>query len=353
MAALLIVGPVPPPVNGFSFATQTMLDACRAKADVRLLDTSRGAGAVLAAFVATAAWFIRRRPQAMYVAVSGGPRQLIDLVASLIIRGLATLVGMRLRVCAHHHSFRYLNEKSRLTGLLVRALGARALHVVLCERMANLLVERYSVDHVRVLSNAILVAEQGRPPDDSVHRDRLVLGHLSNLSEEKGVFAFLDLCARLRNRGLPVHGIVAGPVPEPLKVRFEEAAEAAGAQHVGALYGEAKARFFSSLDAFVFPTRYRNEAEPLVIWEAFSAGLPVLSFDVGCISEIVAQGCGTVVSPAKRDPLADFERTVMDWAGDRRQLECSSQAARAHFLSSRLLAREVLDATVTWMTNES
>jgi hypothetical protein len=38
--------------------------------------------------------------------------------------------------------------------------------------------------------------------------------------------------------------------------------------YLGPLYGESKSRFYASIDAFVFPTRYEHEADPRVVTQS-------------------------------------------------------------------------------------
>lgn len=353
MAGILVVGPLPPPVHGFSAATEMMVQACRARTPVHVLNTADGVASLAVSLLRAAAFLARRRPGAMYLALSGGYRQLVDLFATLVFRLGAAILRIELRVCVHHHSFKYLDKRSGRTALLFRALGRQAVHVALCETMATRLAEAYAVpvECLKVLSNATLVQDQvsAQQPAAFPDRDRLVLGYLSNLTEEKGVFSFLELCTRLRRGGYPVDALLAGPLPSEIAERFHTALAEAGGRHIGPVYGAGKAEFFASVDAFVFPTRYKNEAEPLVLWEAFSAGLPVLSFARGCICAIVPGGCGQVVERTASDPLAEFERTVHGWLQEPGRLRAMSARSRVHFEASRQAAQATLDELVQWM----
>ena len=75
-------------------------------------------------------------------------------------------------------------------------------------------------------------------------------------------------------------------------------------EYRGALYGADKDAFFEAIDVFIFPTRYKNEAQPTVIFEAMSRGVPILSYERGCIKGQVG-GAGAVF-----DQKADFSIAV-------------------------------------------
>ena len=54
--------------------------------------------------------------------------------------------------------------------------------------------------------------------------------------------------------------------------------------------GSTRSAFIGSLDIFLFPTNYANEAEPLVIYEAMRRGVYVIACDRGAISEMLLNG---------------------------------------------------------------
>jgi glycosyltransferase involved in cell wall biosynthesis len=63
-------------------------------------------------------------------------------------------------------------------------------------------------------------------------------------------------------------------------------------KYYGPVLGDAKKEFFAELNTFVFPTRYRNEAEPLVILEALMNGCPVVANNRGCIRSMLTVDVG-------------------------------------------------------------
>ncbi|MGY3412382.1 glycosyltransferase involved in cell wall biosynthesis [Bradyrhizobium sp. GM5.1] len=60
--------------------------------------------------------------------------------------------------------------------------------------------------------------------------------------------------------------------------------------------GKEKCDFYRSIDVFAFPTTYINEAQPTVVYEALTAGIPVIAYGRGCILSQV-RGSGLVIPP--------------------------------------------------------
>lgn len=74
---------------------------------------------------------------------------------------------------------------------------------------------------------------------------------------------------------------------------------------VGTRTGAAKAREFAWADVFAFPTRYRNEGQPLVVLEALAAGLPIVTTRHRGIPETVRGGReALLVEPGDVEGLA-------------------------------------------------
>jgi len=72
----------------------------------------------------------------------------------------------------------------------------------------------------------------------------------------------------------------------------------------GFVNGQQKRELFMKASLFIFPTRYKNEAFPLSILEAFSYGVPVVTTDEGSIPFIVDEKSGVIVSNLDDLPLA-------------------------------------------------
>jgi glycosyltransferase involved in cell wall biosynthesis len=99
------------------------------------------------------------------------------------------------------------------------------------------------------------------------------------------------------------------------------------------------------LDIFLFPTRYVNEAEPLVIYEAMRRGVHVIACDRGSIAEMLRDGAGLVL-PA--ETLVDTAANHIErLSRDRSALffaKCSSMQQVQRILSSSKTSLENLVA---------
>lgn len=261
---------------------------------------------------------------AVYMSVSGGPGQCYEM----LMAWLARRRGMSLTL--HHHSFAYIDRYSRLTAWLIRAAGPDALHLTLCSCMADALAGLYPrAARLAALSNAAVLGTDGAAP--SMRSALRAVGLLGNLSRDKGVFDALDLAAGLADSESPVELVLAGPFEDAATeaaVR-DRCAQLSGVVLLGPVYGADKERFFSRIDALLFPSRYRNEAEPLTIHEAMARGIPVIASDRGCIAEIVGDDAGRVV------PIEQFVQAahalIVDWSGAPANLAAASAAAHRRF----------------------
>ncbi len=163
----------------------------------------------------------------------------------------------------------------------------------------------------------------------------MVIGLLSNLCPEKGLDDFLTVCRRAEECGYPWRFRLAGPF---LTKRLETAygpvvTGMRNLDYVGAVYGSEKAEFIQSLDAFLFPTRYPDEAEPLVVLEAMREGVLCIAFGRGSIPELLREG-GVVVAPGDDFSTISLAK-LAEWASSAANREHMSEEARARFAELR------------------
>lgn len=287
---VVVVGQFPPPVHGFSQATKDVAALLETRGlrvgriDLKPIKDQEGHLSCLRLRLTQIAKALSAAHSgaSVYLALSGGVRQAVDLIF------LAAGRLGRARIYIHHHSFAYLDRPMLLTRLCFLAAGRSATHIVLCEVMRNDLKKNYrNVQNVEVISNACLQSVHSKP------RVRMTvgrIGYLSALTLEKGILEFLRIAEQLSVRHPDLRFSIAGPCNDAaIRDQVQQACDCCAAiEYIGPVYRGEKSAFLESLDVLLFPTSYRHEAEPLVIWEAISSGIPVIARERGCIGEMLA-----------------------------------------------------------------
>lgn len=342
MRKVFFAGPLPPPVHGFAVINGHMLAGLQqsgAQVETFNLAPRSFVAPLLTWFVFLAAVL---KPsyaagRTLYLPISGGIRQLIDLAFATPAKWLG------FSVVVHHHTYAYLDTRTWLSRLALSVLKD-ATHIVLCPAMGRKLCEQYGIalGQVRVLSNAAFL-DIGIDAADLISAPSSchTLGFLSNITAEKGIFTFFDALDELNAQGIPFKALIAGPVSPEVKAEFDaRLAATVDTQHLGAVYDAAKDQFFGQLDLLLFPS-YANEAEPVTLWEAMAHGVPVIALQRGCIQGIVPADAGRVVLDHGAFASAVAEE-VSAMSKSPALLESRRAAARMAFEVARSESRQVL-----------
>lgn len=306
-----LIGPLPPPIHGLSTVHQRMFnEIARCNACVKVFDVApRSWFNVPYEVLRFLFWTIKTyQPDvgtSLYLSLSGGPRQLIDIIFLLIGK------IFRFRLFVHHHSFAYLDKPVWYSKLLFRITKC-ALHITLCKRMSEKLISQYSIPLLNcfTLTNAAFNSPNAHQDIDDLRKAKAPnIGFISNITREKGIFVFLETAAILRRHGLIDKIYVAGPVEKSIESSFFNELESnPDIIYLGPVYGETKSKFFRDIDILLFPTLYKNEAEPLTLLEASSYGVLSIALSRGCINDMLPRvSCKVVFDPTQ---FSDYCITV-------------------------------------------
>lgn len=161
--------------------------------------------------------------------------------------------------------------------------------------LAELVKESYLKDYqVKVINNGIDL--NIFKPTESDFREKhglqdkfIILGVASPWKERKGLDVFLELAKRLDHRYRIVLVGLAKEQKENLPPNIIGLERTANQTELAGIY--------TTADVFANPTREENY--PTVNMEAISCGTPVVTFNTGGSSEMIAENCGTAV--AKND----------------------------------------------------
>ena len=155
-------------------------------------------------------------------------------------------------------------------------------------------------------------------PRFNPNKSSIKIVFLSNLIESKGVFVLLDACSLLQQKNIDFECDFIGAEGDITISQFNKKIIQqqlnSKVHYLGKKYGKEKNEILEKADIFAFPTYYSNECFPLVLLEAMSAGLPVVSTFEGGIPDIVQEDVTGFVVP-QRDSIAlsiQLERLILN-----------------------------------------
>jgi len=296
---ILFIAPFPPPAHGQSICSAALYRRCTTL-DVALFkrDSSHPKGLMnLVKKVGShlqAGWDLRRgRFDKVYLSLNAnrGMGLTRNLARLAIKQGLPTLL--------HHHTYAHLTKPHPVMRDLTEQTGDRLTHVFLAKSMAHQFLQTYptATQHL-VLNNSYAVNPSASPAVDI--RPPLRIGHLSNLSMDKGLEQTLRMITELIQQGLDLSLHLAGPFASKKEQELVDTAMASHPNHIhyaGPVYGAEKDQWFAQIDYFILLSTYANESQPLVLLEALARHRPCIVLDTGAIGELLQESGSLVIDP--------------------------------------------------------
>lgn len=288
---------LPPPLNGQTIVNEKMISFLAGTVDLKTINTSPKSHARSLAYHLRRIAAISKLPFTLFANVFASNRHLYTVIEpgygiayNFIAVVSAKVLGYRLVL--HHHASSYSKQFSTRFNILATLAGQNAVHVALSDRMAGDMTKLYrSCKRMLVLNNAGVIPNADPNLGKRMDRLALTLGFISNLSLDKGLDTVIRVFEQIRIRDNRVRLALAGPiVDEDARQLLDTVRERYGPDLIefGPVSGKRKDEFFNRIDLFLFPSRYRFEAQPLVILEALSYGIPVITTRQGYADEIVA-----------------------------------------------------------------
>jgi glycosyltransferase involved in cell wall biosynthesis len=162
----------------------------------------------------------------------------------------------------------------------------------------------FAAKEVTVIPNGIPDSNRLTPSDMHERRGGVTrILFMGILCEGKGLLTLIEACSHLQKAGLSFHLICAGAfASESFKKEVEQLIKTHGLTEViqfpGVLRGPEKWQAFRDADVFCFPSHYQFENFPVVLIEAMSFGLPIVTTRWRGIPEVVgASGGALIVEP--------------------------------------------------------
>jgi glycosyltransferase involved in cell wall biosynthesis len=346
----MIIGPIPPPAHGVSVFTATLLSSALKESfqlihlDISDRRTLRNVGRFDLRNVVLAVchglhfqWLLlSEHPQLIYLPISetnlGFLRDCLFLVP-------ARLFGFR--VVAQFHGG-YFDTLYADTNLLLRALmrfclGRVSRAIVLGESFRSKLDGLVARERVRVVPVGIrsdILEAANRGPRIRRNGKHTIL-YLGTLVESKGFVDLLRAVPLVLQQRKDVRFVFVGDKSLPETRAAEEwtkrQALEAYVTFAGPKSGAEKIDALLDAETLAFPTWYPLEGQPIVLLEAMSAGLPILTTRHATIPDILGEDGAFYVN--KKDP-EDIARKICLLLGNTELRAKMGQTNQMKFLRS-------------------
>jgi glycosyltransferase involved in cell wall biosynthesis len=122
----------------------------------------------------------------------------------------------------------------------------------------------------------------------SVEPEECVIGHLANLSRQKGSVDLLRAARQAWARGARFRIVLAGPAMPDYRRFWQDFGAKERVTVLGPLTEEQKRDFFAGIDAFCLPSR--SDSFGLVLLEAWANDKPAIGYRAGGIAELIRHG---------------------------------------------------------------
>lgn len=138
-------------------------------------------------------------------------------------------------------------------------------------------------------------------------KDKLRLLYLSNLMKEKGVVELLEALIILKERKIDFEVVFAGKIEEDIAYDVKEKLLKLDdkAKYLGVIEGSAKYTALKESNVFVLPTYYKMEGQPISILEALATGNIIITTSHGGIPDIISHKNGLFVDAKSASSLVE------------------------------------------------
>lgn len=346
MTRLLLAGPKPPPVNGMSVCFD-LLSKELGKRGWEIREVNIGQRASLRGLPRAT-----ERVVSSLVSVAEAARalrhvDLLYLTVSQSFLGSAKDVGMlslahRLGIptVIHLHGGNYDNFVDSLDPVSARVLASvirKCARIIVLSPIFAAHFAPLGVNPARIVAIANPATGQLRAAPRARRAGPFRVLYLSNMLREKGCWDVLSAARLLAEREPGQFAFeFAGAFADAREQRaFERElsslAPGASVTWHGVVGGPAKATLLEDADAFVLPTYYRNEGQPVAVIEALCAALPCVLTRHRAIPEMVPpEMLEYCVEPRAPEQLAD-RLSALRQSPDYEQLSAAALAFAAKF----------------------
>lgn len=165
-----------------------------------------------------------------------------------------------------------------------------------------------------VKKEKVTVIENG-VPEIAVSKYAAAAGYLGRLEKEKGVYELL------KEGDIQSPFVIGGEGPE------KELITSLNQKNIEMLgYVSDRRKFFEKINLFVLPSE--TEVLPLTVLESFSAGVPVVAFDIPALKELITPDVGVLIPAGDNKTMA---KEIEELLNDKKKLQVLSEGAKRKY----------------------
>ena len=326
---VLMVGSLPPPIGGITVSQKILVDLLQRRSDVQItvLDVNairRRKGQSLRGFLC----LLRR--------VVGGAKH-VDVVAVYLASTALPLLGLFLLIVCQVLGKPFIVRKAAnldyfdlgsMRGFIAHFVVKRSdLYLAETKKLVQLAIKR-GISHVKWYPTSRPMSENSEllPLTNRSCRRFVFVGQVRQC---KGIREIVEAGERFADDiNIDIYGPVFGDIETEL---FDNCKRV---KYRGVLAAENVISVLNDYDVLLLPTMAKSEGYPGVVFEAYSAGLPVITTRCGGIPEIVDETSGVFVEPGNAEMLFAAMKTIVDQDDLFERLRYGVIARRSEFDSS-------------------
>lgn len=269
--------------------------------------------------------------------------------------GRVAAIGMGMNVLYTPHAFFTMkpgmsNFSRKSVALLEASLSRLSSHVVAVSEREGSHAEEIgiSLSRIQVVPNGVHAIQRAESVDQTRRRireqyniplDDVCIGFVGRLNAQKAVDHLLESFAQVIQDESSCHArlliIGDGPLKSFLKSLADQLGLTDRVHWLGDINGQDA---ICAFDVFALASDY--EGLPYVVLEALSAGIPIVTTDVGGMDELVDSGVnGYVVPPRNARAFSNALNKVIQNNSLRKQMSNASKHRAQHFSVERMVDR--------------
>lgn len=316
---ILIIGPIPPPINGCSYANfilsknlvQSGYKYDTINTSTKTLSSNQGStfslkkvflflsiyGQIFKIFSSKIIYFTPG--QTFFGVVKYAPFILLSII-------------LRKPYVIHIHG-NYLGTQFKELKGLKKYIFKYLIHnaaagIVLSELLKSNFDGLLEISKVFVVENFVEDGIYNSIINLNKPKDKLRLVYLSNLMKEKGVLELLDALIILNEKNIDFEVVLAGKIEDDIEEdvngKFLKLNDRV--KYLGVIEGNLKYNALKESNVFILPTYYKMEGQPISILEALATGNIIITTAHGGIPDIISHENGFFVKPRSVPSLVEY-----------------------------------------------